>query len=55
MVDGCDSKKLGDCALFIYRLMISKKYQRQPCNLVVFFNKNDGSGFFGALKLEKRI
>ena len=54
-VDGCDSKKLSDAAIFIYRLLVSKKFQQDPCELVLFFNKSDERGFHGQEKLAKRI
>lgn len=54
-VDGCDSKKLSDAAIFIYRLLVSKKYQQDPCELVLFFNKADERSFHGQEKLTKRI
>ena len=55
VVDGTDSKKLGDAALFIYRVLVSKQFQKEPCNYLVFLNKNDEKGFYGAEKLVKRI
>jgi signal recognition particle receptor subunit beta len=55
VIDGTDSKKLGDAALFIYRVLISKQYQKDPCNYVIFLNKEDGKGFHGQEKLMKRL
>lgn len=55
MVDGADSKKLGDAALFIYRVLVNKHFQKDPCNYVVFLNKNDLKTFHGQEKLVKRI
>ena len=55
MVDGSDSKKLSDAALFIYRVLINKVYQRDPCNYILFLNKDDEKGFHGVEKLMKRI
>ena len=55
VVDGADSKKLSDAALFIYRILINKQFQKGPCNYVVFLNKNDEKGFHGSEKLIKRI
>jgi hypothetical protein len=28
VIDGTDSRKLSDAALFLYRVLINKKYQR---------------------------
>jgi GTPase SAR1 family protein len=41
IIDGTDSKKLGDAALFIYRVLISKQYQKDPNNYLIFLNKED--------------
>ncbi len=41
VVDGTDSTKLGDVALFMYRLLVSKSYQKRECNYIVFLNKSD--------------
>lgn len=55
VVDGTDSKKMSDAALFLYRVMINKKYQSQPCNYLLYLNKNDEKTFYGAPKIEKKI
>ena len=55
VVDGTDSKKLGDAALFIYRILINKQFQKEPCNYILFLNKSDEKGFHGLEKLVKRI
>jgi GTPase SAR1 family protein len=55
VVDGVDSKKLSDAALFIYRMLINKVFQKDPCNYVLFLNKDDEKGFHGLEKLVKRI
>lgn len=47
VIDGSDSKKLGDAALFIYRVLVNKQFQKDPCNYVIFLNKNDLKGFHG--------
>jgi tRNA C32,U32 (ribose-2'-O)-methylase TrmJ len=54
-VDGADSKKLSDAALFLYRVLISKLFQKDPCHLIVFLNKEDEKGFHGKEKLVKRL
>jgi hypothetical protein len=51
IVDGTDSKKLGDVALFIYRVLINKKYQNDSCNYLIYLNKNDDKSFFGKTKI----
>ena len=48
VIDGTDSKKLADAALFIYRVLVSKMYQKDSCNYLIFLNKNEEKGFFGA-------
>ena len=55
VVDGTDSKKLGDAAQFIYRVLVNKQFQKDPCNFIVFLNKNDLKTFHGQEKLIKRI
>ena len=55
VVDGADSKKLGDAALFIYRVLINKAFQKDPCNYIVFLNKSDLNNYHGIEKLVKRI
>lgn len=55
VVDGSDSKKLADAALFLYRVLISKKHQQEACNYVVLLNKSDDAGFYGVAKIEKRL
>ena len=55
VVDGTDSKKLGDAALFIYRVLVNKEYQKDPCNYLIFLNKTDAKGFHGLEKLVKRV
>jgi hypothetical protein len=55
VVDGADSKKLSDAGLFVYRVLISKIYQKDPCNYILFLNKEDEKGFHGVERLVKRI
>lgn len=55
VVDGTDSKKLADVALFIYRVLVSKMFQREGCNYVILLNKSEEKGFHGIDKLVKRI
>lgn len=55
VIDGTDSKKLGDAALFIYKVLISKQFQKESCNYLLFLNKSDSSSFHGQEKLTKRI
>lgn len=55
VIDGADSKKLGDAALFIYRVLVNKQFQKDPCNYIIFLNKNDLKTFHGQEKLVKRI
>lgn len=46
-IDGSDSKKLSDAALFIYRVLINKQFQKEGCNYIIFLNKEDEKGFHG--------
>lgn len=55
MIDGADSKKLGDAASFIYRVLVNKQFQKDSCNYILFFNKSDLSSFHSSEKLAKRI
>lgn len=55
VIDGTDSKKLSDAALFIYKVIINKLFQKDPSNYIVFFNKNDEKEFHGQEKLIKRL
>ena len=47
VVDGTDSKKLSDAALFLYRVLISKSYQKDPCPIILYFSKTDLATFHG--------
>jgi len=55
VIDGTDSKKLADAALFIYRVLINKQFQKDPCHYVIFLNKEDDKSFYGLERLTKRI
>lgn len=55
VIDGTDSKKLADAALFIYRVLINKQFQREPCHYIILLNKEDEQGFYGVERLCKRI
>ena len=55
VADGADSRKLSDTALFLYRILISKNYQKDPCPLILFLSKADLPNFHGEGKLVKRI
>lgn len=55
MIDGADSTKLGDAALFLYRLLVSKAYQKRECNYVLYLNKSDEENFLGKVKVVKRL
>jgi hypothetical protein len=54
-LDGTDSTKLGDAALFMYRLLVSKAYQKQECNYILFLNKADNENFLTKAKIVKRL
>jgi signal recognition particle receptor subunit beta len=55
VIDGTDSKKLADAALFIYRVLINKQFQREACHYIILLNKEDEQGFYGVERLCKRI
>ncbi len=55
VIDGTDSTKLGDAALFLYRLLVSKAYQKTECNYVIFLNKSDDENFLTKTKIVKRL
>ena len=55
VIDGTNLKSLGDAAMFIYRVLINKSYQRNNCNYIIFLNKTDRKGFMGKEKAEKHL
>lgn len=55
VIDGSDPTKLGDAALFLYRLLVSKAYQKRECNYVVFLNKSDEENYLTKAKIVKRL
>jgi hypothetical protein len=55
VVDGTDATKLGDVALFMYRMLVSKSYQKRECNYILFLNKFDHENFLTKVKIVKRV
>jgi len=55
VIDGSDPIKLGDASLFLYRLLVSKAYQKRECNYVIYLNKCDEENFLGKVKIVKRL
>lgn len=55
VIDGSDPTKLGDACLFLYRLLVSKAYQKRECNYVIYLNKSDEENFLGKAKIVKRL
>lgn len=47
VIDGTSQKSFGDAAMFIYRVLVNKNYQKDNCNFVIFLNKQDSTGFIG--------
>ncbi len=37
--------------MFLYKVLVSKDYQKNNCNYIIFVNKNDLSGYLGRAKL----
>jgi|688.fasta_scaffold277773_1 hypothetical protein len=37
--------------MFLYKVLVSKDYQKNNCNYIIFANKNDAPGFIGRVKL----
>lgn len=55
MIDGTDEKTFSDAAMFIYKVLVSKEYQRERGNYVVFLNKKDAGGYLGRAKIEHKL
>ena len=55
LVDGTDAKYLSDAAMFLYKVLVSKKYQNQECHYMFFLNKSDSSNFMGKPAAQKRL
>lgn len=55
VIDGTDEKTFSDAAMFIYKVLVSKEYQRERGNYVVFLNKKDAGGYLGRAKIEHKL
>ena len=55
MVDGTDEKTISDAAMFIYKMLVSKDYQKNNCHYIIFLNKNDLPNYVGRTKLEQKL
>lgn len=41
VIDGTNTYTFGDEAMFLYRVLVNKAYQRDSCHYVIFLNKKD--------------
>ena len=55
VIDGTDQKSLSDAAMFLYRVLVSKAYQRYNSNYLIFLNKSDETGYMGKAAALKRL
>ena len=55
MIDGTDNKLISDAAMFMYKVLVSKEYQRNNCNYVIFLNKNDTEAYIGKAKISQKL
>lgn len=55
LIDGTDLNSFTDAALFMYRVLINKAYQKGKCEYLVFLNKNDDKKYVGLNKAKQRI
>lgn len=55
VVDGTDEKTISDASMFMYKVLVSKEYQRNNCDYIIFFNKNDLPSYLGKAKLEQKL
>lgn len=37
--------------MFIYKMLVSKEYQKNNCNYIIFLNKKDLPGYLGKVKI----
>lgn len=54
-MDGCDPKSFSDASMFIYRVLVSKEYQRHNCNYLIFLNKSDAPGYWGEARFRQKL
>ena len=55
VVDGSDAKSLSDAAMFLYKVLVSKSYQKKECEYIIFLNKSDAKGYVGKSAAQKKI
>lgn len=41
--------------MFIYKMLVSKDYQKNNCNYIIFLNKNDSPTYIGKTKIEQKL
>lgn len=41
VIDGTNTYTFGDEAMFLYRVLVNKAYQRDNCHYIIFLNKKD--------------
>lgn len=41
--------------MFLYKMLVSKDYQKNNCNYIIFLNKNDLTSYVGKAKIEQKL
>ena len=41
--------------MFICKMLVSKDYQKNNCNYIIFLNKNDLPTYIGKTKIEQKL
>lgn len=54
-MDGTEEKTISDAAMFMYKMLVSKDYQKNNCNYIIFLNKKDEAGYLGRVKMEQKL
>ena len=55
VIDGTDDKTLADAAMFLYRVLVSKVYQKEECGYILFLNKSDATGYIEKAAAERKL
>lgn len=55
VVDGTNAESLLGTAELLYKILISKSYQKNQPNHIIFLNKSDSAGFLGEKMFQKKL
>ena len=55
VIDSTDPKSFSDAAMFLYRVLVSKAYQRHENNYLIFLNKSEETGAVSRQAAEKQL